>query len=68
MEICYMTQGAQTNALWQPTGWCGVGGLREVQEEGDNVHLWLIYADAQQKQTHYYKAIIYQLKRNKFKK
>ena len=49
-------------------GWCGAGGLREVQEEGDNVHLWLIHADAQQKQTHYYKAIVYQLKRNKFKK
>ena len=36
MEICCMTQGDQTGALWQPirVGWDGGDG-REVQHGGD---------------------------------
>ena len=35
MGISCMTQGTQTEALWQPRGWHGVGGGREAQEGGD---------------------------------
>ena len=35
MGICSMTQGTQTGVLWQPKGWDGEGGGREVQEGGD---------------------------------
>ena len=45
---------------------CGVG--RRVQREGTYVYLWLIHADVWQKPTQYCKAILLQLKRNKFKK
>ena len=38
MEICCMTQGAQTGALQQPR-WVAKAG-REVQERGDP---WLIH-------------------------
>ena len=46
-------------------GWDGVGGGREVQEEGDTckpIGSWLIHIDVQQKPTQYYKAIIFQNK------
>ena len=40
----------------------GVGGGREVQEEGVPVYLWLIHADVWQKPSQYCKVIIFQLK------
>ena len=43
-------------------------GGREAQEGGDIPILWLIHVDIWQKETQYYKAIILQLKINKFKK
>ena len=48
-------------------GWNGVAGGREVQEEGDiHIYLWLIHVDVWQKPIQYCKAIILQLKINKF--
>ena len=47
-------------------GWSGVGGGKGVQEEGTYVYLWLIHVDVWQKPTQYCKAIILQLKVNKF--
>jgi len=38
------------------------------KREGTNVFLWLINVDVWQKPTQYYKAIIFQLKINKFLK
>ena len=43
----------------------GVGGGREVQNEGTYVYLWLIHADVRQKPVQYCKAIVLQLKINK---
>ena len=40
---------------------------REVQKEGAYVYLWLIHVDLWQKPTQFCKAIILQLKINKFK-
>ena len=46
-----------------------VGGGREVQEQGDvYIYLWPIHVDGWQKPTQYCKAIILQLKINKFLK
>ena len=45
----------------------GVGGGKEVQEGGDITYQRLIHVDVWQKPTQYYKAIILQLKVNKFK-
>ena len=45
-------------------GWEVEGRLRR---EGTYVYLWLIHANIWQKPTHYCKAIILQLKINKFK-
>ena len=42
--------------------WDGVGGGREIQEEGAYVHLSLIHVDVWQRPTQHYKAIILQLK------
>ena len=47
--------------------WCGVGGGREIQEERDYVHLWLIHVDIRQKPTQHCKTIILQLKIKKEK-
>ena len=55
-----MTQGAQTDSLRQPRG-MGWGG-----REGTYVYLWLIHVDVWQKPTQNCKAIILQLKINKF--
>ena len=41
-----------------------VGG--KYKREGTCVHLWLIYVDVEQKPTEYCKAIILQLKINKY--
>jgi len=46
----------------------GVGGGREVNGEGTYVYLWLIHVDVWQKPTNYCKAIILQLKINKFER
>ena len=46
-------------------GWEVVGRFKR---EGTFVYLWLIHVDAWQKPTQYCKAIILQLKINKFKK
>ena len=46
-------------------GWDRVGG---IQKGGEYVYLWLIHVDVWQKLTQYYKAIILQLKINKFLK
>ena len=35
MRICYMTQGTQTRAHWQPGEWDGEGGGSDVQVGGD---------------------------------
>ena len=43
----------------------GVGGGREVQNEGTYVYLWLIHVDVRQKPVQYCKAIVLQLKINK---
>ena len=45
-------------------GWDGVGG--RFKREGTYVYLWLIHVDVWQKPTQYCKAIIIQLKMNKF--
>ena len=47
--------------------WGGVGDGREVQEERDYVHLWLIHVDIRQKPTQHCKTIILQLKIKKEK-
>ena len=61
--------GKESSALWQPRGdgvqW-GVEG--RFMKEGKYVYLWLIHADVWQKPAQYCKAIILQLKINKFKK
>ena len=50
-------------------GWDGVGGSRgRFKRKGTSVYLWLIHADVWQKPTQYCKAIILQLKINKFLK
>ena len=37
-------QGAQPSALWQPTGWDGMGGGKEVHEVGDMyTYGWFVY-------------------------
>ena len=59
--ICFVTQRAQTGALWQPRG-VGWGG--RFKTEGTYIYLWLIHADVWQKPTEYCKAIILQLKIN----
>ena len=48
----------------------GRGGVRcgGVRREGTHVYLWLIHVDVWQKPTQYCKAIILQLKINKYKK
>ena len=46
--------------------WDGVGGGGRFKREGTYVYLWLIHADGWQKPTQYCKAIILQLKINKF--
>ena len=47
-------------------GWDEAGG--NFKREGVYVYLWLIHVDIWQKPRQYYKAIIFQLKRNFFKK
>ena len=42
--------------------------MKEFEKEGTYVYLWLIYVYARQKPTQYCKAIIIQLKINKFYK
>ena len=49
-------------------GWDGLGGEREAQRAGKCVFLQLIHVDVWQKPTQYCKAIILQLKINKFSK
>ena len=39
-------------------GWDGIGGGKEVQEEGTYVYLWLIHVDVWKKPTQYCKTII----------
>ena len=46
-------------------GWDGVGGGR-FKREGTYVYLWLIHDDVRQKPSQHFKAIILQLKINKF--
>ena len=46
-------------------GWDEAGG--NFKREGIYVYLWLIHVDIWQKPRQYYKAIIFQLKRNFFK-
>ena len=60
-RICYVTQGAQPSALWQP-GEAGWGGKWRgaVQEAGASVYLWLTHADVWQKPIQSCKAIILQ--------
>ena len=45
MEICCVTQGTQTGLCINLEGWDGVGGGKEVQEEGIYVYLWLLHVD-----------------------
>ena len=47
-------------------GWDGVEGGRGFKKEGTYVYLCLIHVDVWQKSTQHYKAIILQLKINKF--
>ena len=49
-------------------GWDGEEGGKEVQGGGSYVFLWLIHVDVWQKPTQHCKAVIFQLKINKFKK
>ena len=51
-----------------PEGYGRVGGGRESQEEGDMCMPWLIDVDVWQRPTQYCKAIILQLKMNRFLK
>ena len=53
--------------------WDREGDGRELQREGDvcihpSIHVWLIHVEVLQKTTKFCKAIILQLKTNKFKK
>ena len=63
MGVFCVTPGTQTGALRQPRG-VGWGG--RVRREGTGVYLWLIHVGVWQKPAQDYKAIILQLKRNKF--
>ena len=47
-------------------GWDGVGEGRRLKREGTYVYLWLIHVDIWQKPTQYCKAILLELKINKF--
>ena len=61
--------GKESSVLWQPRGdgvQRGVEG--RFMKEGKYVYLWLIYADVWQNPAQYCKAIILQLKMNKFLK
>ena len=51
-----MTQELKLGLCDNLEEWGGVGGGREVQEEGTYVYLWLIHVDVWQKPTQYYKA------------
>ena len=66
MEIFCVTQGTQTGLCKNLEGWDGVGGGKEVQEEGTYVYLWLFHVDVWQKSNQFCKVII--LKLNKLKK
>ena len=66
MEIFCVTQGTQTGLRKNLEGWDGVGGGKEVQEEGTYVYLWLFHVDVWQKSNKFCKVIIVQL--NKLKK
>ena len=48
-------------------GWDGVGGGGRFEREGTYVYLWLIHVGVWQRPTQHYKAVILQLKINKFK-
>ena len=61
--ICWMMQGAQPSALWQPRG-VGWGGRWEGRVKRAGTHLWLICVDVWQKPTQYCKAIVLQFKIN----
>ena len=65
MGSCYITQGAQPDALWWPIR---VG--KRLKREGICAYLQLIHIAVEQKPTQHYKAIILQLKfvLNKFKR
>ena len=43
-------------------GWGGVGAVGRFRREGTYVYLWIIHIVVWQKPTHYFKAIILQLK------
>ena len=40
MESCYITQGAQCDALQPPTGWEGIGDGMEVQEGEKHMYIY----------------------------
>ena len=48
-------------------GWDGVGRGGRFEREGTYVYLWLIHVGVWQRPTQHYKAVILQLKINKFK-
>ena len=48
-------------------GWDGVGRGGRFEREGTYVCLWLIHVGVWQRPTQHYKAVILQLKINKFK-
>ena len=64
MGSCFVTQGAQPGALWQPRG-VGWGWVRwRFKTEGTHVYLWLIHIVVWQKPTEHCKEIILWLKIN----
>ena len=65
--ICYVAQGTQTRALWQPrqVGW---GGRCEgFKRDRTHVSPWLIHCNVWQRPTQFCKAIILQLKKKKIR-
>ena len=45
VEICSMSQGTQTGALYQVEAWDGEGDGGRLEREGTYVHLWLIHVE-----------------------
>ena len=60
MGSCCITEGAQLGDQWQPRGWDGVEGGREVQKGGDMCRPMADYVVVWQTPTKYCKTIILQ--------
>ena len=66
LRTSFQHKRQEEKASINPEEWDGVGGGREDHDGGDILYLWLIHVDVWQKPAKYCKAVMLQLKRNKF--